>query len=195
MSDAESASLPERYFDDMYALHDDPWQFESSPYEAAKYDRTLAALRPHYDSALEIGCSIGVLTARLAPRCAALLSLDVAERALERARIRNAAHPHVTFERRQMPQDFPAGRSDLILLSEVGYYLSRRDLATLLDSCVAALNPGGQLLAVHWTPPVHDYPLTGDEVHGQLLAYPGLVHKHGERHEQYRLDLLERGGG
>ena len=54
---------------------------------------------------------------------------------------------------------------------------------------------GGQLLLVHWTPFVHDYPLSGDEVHAAILdpsdGLP-LRHLHGERHERYRLDLLER---
>ena len=42
--------------------------------------------------------------------------------------------------------------------------VSEADLARAADLLIAALNPGGQLLLVHWTPPVHDYPLTGDEV-------------------------------
>lgn len=194
MSEPIRETLPDVYFDDIYAVHDDPWGFETSPYEAAKYDRTLAALRPHYSAALEIGCSIGVLTARLAPRCGALLALDVAERALDKARARNAGFPQVRFERRRMPQEFPAGTFDLILMSEVGYYLGLADLQATLERAVGALNPGGQLLAVHWTPPVHDYPLTGDQVHEQILSTPGLARRHAERHEHYRLDLMERSG-
>jgi SAM-dependent methyltransferase len=186
-------SLSARYFDDMYDVHRDPWNFETSPYEAGKYERTLAALpRDRYTSALEVGCSIGVLTARLAPRCERLLSLDLSERALERARARCADLPQVQFERRQLPGEFPPGRFDLMVLSEMLYYLSPADLQLMLIWCVEALLPGGQLIAVHWTPAVHDYPQTGDQVHAALLDVPGLKHVHGERHEQYRLDLFER---
>lgn len=193
MSDPEPASLPGVYFDDMYEIHLDPWNFGSSPYEAAKYARTLAALpNAVYASGLEVGCSVGVLSALLAERCRHLLSLDVSELALERARVRCRSLPQVRFERRSLPQEFPEGSFDLIVLSEVLYYLSPADLKTTLTRCVQALDPAGHLIAVHWTPPVHDYPQTGDEVHAALLAAPGLRHLHGERHEQYRLDLFGR---
>ncbi len=186
-------TLPDGYFDDVYAAHDDPWGFETSPYEAAKYERTLLALtRERYDSALEIGCSIGVLSARLARRCDHLLALDVSQRALERARARCADLPQARFERRRLPQQFPAGQFDLVVASEVLYYLGQSDLQATLERCVAVLPAGGELLCVHWTPQVHDYPQTGDEVHEAVLALPGLVAVHAERHEQYRLDLFRR---
>ena len=80
-------SLPPSFFDAIYAEAPDPWSFATSDYEAGKYAVTVATLpRAQYASALEIGCSIGVLTELLAPRCDALLSVDVAERALNQAR-------------------------------------------------------------------------------------------------------------
>ena len=188
-----SETLPDEYFDFVYDANEDPWNFETSPYEAAKYERTLDVLpRREYASALEVGCSIGVLTARLAPRCRHLRALDVSERALERARARCASLPQVTFERRRLPQEFPDGHYDLILMSEVLYYLSPADLHVTLTRSLAAMETGGHLLCIHWTPPVHDYPQTGDQVHGAVLALPGLKHLHGERHPEYRLDLFER---
>ena len=42
--------------------------------------------RERYASAFEPGCSIGVLTAQLAPRCDRLLACDVAAAAVESAR-------------------------------------------------------------------------------------------------------------
>lgn len=192
--DRSRQTLSDRYFEDVYRANDDPWSFETSPYEHAKYARTLAALpRPRYTRGLEVGCSIGVLTGMLAERVDALLSVDVSERALARARARNAGRPNVTFERRRLPDDPPPGTFDLVVLSEVGYYFGAADLERLLDLLTARLEPGGHLLLVHWTPPVPDYPLTGDEVHEAVLRrVPPLRHLHGERHEQYRLDLLEK---
>lgn len=189
-------SLPPRYFEDVYAAHDDPWGFATSPYEAAKYAATLAALpRPRYASAFEIGCSIGVLTRQLAERCDTLLAVDVVESVLAQARARCRDQPWVRFVRMTLPGEFPAEQFDLIVVSEVGYYWSREALQEAKARICEALLPGGQLLLVHWTPFVHDYPLTGDEVHAAFLdpsdGLP-LRHLHGERHERYRLDLLER---
>lgn len=195
---ADKQSLPPSYFDDVYGANADPWGFETSPYEQAKYAATLAALtRARYRNAFEIGCSIGVLTARLAPRCDRLLSVDVSTQALTRARERCRDLTRVTLELMRVPQEFPDDTFDLILLSEVGYYWSRDDLARVRDRVVARLEPQGQLLLVHWTPFVHDYPLTGDDVHDSFLAQAaqagsGLRHLHGSRADTYRLDLFER---
>lgn len=189
-------TLGDRYFEDVYGASDDPWNFETSEYEHAKYARTLAALpRGRYARALEVGCSIGVLTGLLAERADRLLSVDVNDKALARARERNRERANVTFERRRLPDETPDGPFDLIVLSEVGYYLSSSDLERLLDALVERLAPGGDLILVHWTPFVPDYPQTGDQVHEAALrrAPTPLTHLRGERHERYRLDLLRRG--
>ena len=100
-------SLTVSYFDALYAASPDPLDFETSPYEAEKYAATLAALpRPRYRRALEVGCAIGVLTALLAPRCDALLALDGAEAALDRARRRVAASSRST----SAPSGSPSSR-------------------------------------------------------------------------------------
>ena len=195
---AAAMSLPPSYFEAVYRAHDDPWDFAASPYEAGKYAVTLTVLpRERYSSALEIGCSIGVLTARLAERCERLLSLDVSEAALSQARKRCAALPQVSFERRYLPGEFPGGTYDLILVSEVGYYLALPDLLRLRERCVSQLAAGGHLLLVHWTPWVPEYPLTGDQVHASFAeeaTAPGgrLDHLANRREERYRLDLFAR---
>jgi len=189
------ASRPAAAFEHAYARADDPWGYESSPYERAKYAATLAALpRPRYGVALELGCSIGVLTAALAARCDTVLAVDFAENALARARARCAALPEVTFRRMTLPHEYPTGRFDLTLLSEVGYYLSRDDLRTAIPRICDGLVGDGQLLLVHWTPVIDDAPLTGDEVHEEFLHHNGglLDHLRGERAETYRLDLFAR---
>ena len=191
-------SLPPGYFDDVYAASDDPWRFETSDYEAAKYRTSLDALGDRrFDRALEIGCSIGVFTALLAPRCAELLAVDVSEAALERARRRCATLDQARFERMAVPDAFPSGSFDLIATCEVAYYWSRQDLVKSAALIEAALRPGGSWLLVHWTPEVADYPLGGDEVHDIVLARsrePGAPTRHvmGSRHELYRLDLFEK---
>lgn len=186
-------TLTPDYFNSLYAEKSDPWNFETKPYEHEKYAATLEHLpREHYEAALELGCSIGVLSQMLAARCDALLSLDVAETALRSARERCRDVANVRFERRTLPNEFPEGRFDLILMSEVGYYFALDDLRRLGERCVAGLNEGGNLVAVHYLPDVPDYPLTGDQVH-EVLFELGLEHVAGFRAERYRFDAWRRG--
>jgi SAM-dependent methyltransferase len=197
MNTNQPNTLAPGYFDEVYRANEDPWAFASSPYERAKYADTLAALdQPRYERAFEIGSSIGVLTAQLAPRCGRLLSVDVSEAALAQARQRCANLPQVELRKMHVPGEFPEGQFDLIMLSEVGYYWSPADLARAADLMLAALPAGAQLLLVHWTPVVPDYPQTGDEVHDFFLQKAGpegpLRHLHGHRADKYRLDLFAK---
>jgi SAM-dependent methyltransferase len=169
-------TLEAEYFDGLYAASADPYGFGSRWYERRKYAISLAMLpRERYRSAFEPGCSIGVLTAMLAPRCDHLLSCDLSEDAVAAAAGRTAGHPQVRVERRAIPGDWPSGRFDLVVLSELLYYLSDRDLDRTLALAVAALRPGGTLLAVHWRRPVGFHPQTGDGVHEAIAARPELT--------------------
>lgn len=188
-------TLPTEYFEKIYAANEDPWNFSSSRYEAEKYNATLDALpREKYASAFEIGCSIGVLTEKLAAKCAKLLSVDVSEKALAQAKKRCANLPNVRFEIINAAKDFPNEKFDLILISEVGYYLSKPDWQNLMLNIFGHLNENGQAALVHWTPFVHDYPQTGDEIHDSFAEFAegkfNSIEK--KRAEKYRLDVWEK---
>jgi SAM-dependent methyltransferase len=195
MNPIQPNSLPPSYFDDLYRADPDPWQFETSEYEAAKYAATLAALpRSQYRSALEIGGSIGVLTAQLANYCQTLQSIDVSPLAQARAIERCRELPQVDFKIMRVPEEFPDQMFDLILISEVGYYWNWPDLCRSRQGLVDRLEVGGHLLLVHWTLYAEDYPLSGDAVHDGFLELSPvpLHHLLGRRAAEYRLDLFER---
>ena len=163
--------LDQSYFDGLYRRHDDPWGFTSRWYERRKRAATLAALPDErYASAFEIGCSIGVLTEQLADRCDSLFAVDVSQTAVDRARRRLAAQPHVRVERVDVASAFPSGDFDLIVLSEVGYYFTRGVLERVLDDTCDALAAGGTFVVCHWRHQVDDYALTGDEVHTAISS-------------------------
>lgn len=191
----EKQTLQPEYFEKVYQANDDPWDFASSEYEAEKYAATLAALpRTNYENAFEIGCSIGVLTEKLAARCGKLLSVDLSEKALKQARKRCADLKNVRFEKMQIPEEFPAEKFDLILISEVGYYLSPEDWQQTCEKVIAQLNENGQVALVHWTPFVEDYPQTGDAVHDFFAEFAegkfkNLEKKHAEK---YRLEVWRK---
>lgn len=188
---SEKTSLTPDYFAGLYAGDPDPWLFATSAYERDKYEATLASLpRERYAEALEIGCSIGVFTRRLSERCDALLALDVVPSVLDTARARCAACPNVRFALGAVPQEWPEGRFDLIVIAEVAYYLDRADLARLAGRIADALRPDGDIVLVHWTGPT-DYPLSGDEAAETFIAEADCARVvHQERTEQYRLDVL-----
>jgi SAM-dependent methyltransferase len=169
------ATLGADYFDAIYHAASDPWGFTDRWYEQRKYAISLALLpAAGYRSALEPGCSIGVFTRLLAPRCDLLLSCDVAAAAVEAAATRTAEFPQVRVEQRDISRQWPEGRFDLIVFSELLYYFSDHDLDQVLDDAVSALRPGGTLLAVHWRHPVEDYPRSGDDVHRVIAGRPEL---------------------
>lgn len=188
-------ALEPGYFDGLYAADPDPWRFTTSDYEDAKYTATLAALpRPRYASGVEIGCSIGVLTARLATRCDTLLATDVAQTALDAAAAR-CAGLDVRFARSTLPDAPPPGRFDLILLSEVLYYFTAGDVARIAAACATIAEPGADLVLVHWLGPTPDYPLTGDAAVDAFVAAAGWAKViRQERTPDYRLDVLRAGG-
>ena len=189
-----SKSLDRSHFERLYDARPDPWRYATSAYEAAKYQATLAALpRPRYARALDVGCSIGVLTGLLAPRCADLLAIEAAEAALEQARRRNAAVSHVRFACSLVPADWPAGRFDLVVISEVLDYLDAADLSGLAARLAGSLEVGADLVLVHWVGkkgPVSN----GEESTDRLAQALGgaVVPLQAERNRDYRLDVFRR---
>jgi predicted TPR repeat methyltransferase len=186
--------VPPSFFEDLYGRCEDPWSFETSEYERRKYAHTLASLDGRrFERALEVGCSIGVLTARLASITTELLAIDVSDRALDRARRRMNGRRGVCFARASFPEEMPVGPWDLIVCSEILYYLDGGafDLAVeRLRECLAA---GSTVIAVHWRAPTQIYPLLGDEVHDRLTAALAHWHACDDRRPEYRLDRFESG--
>lgn len=187
-------SVEPAWFEDLFREQGDPWNFENSSYELAKYSHTLASIpagRPR--RALEIGCANGVLTQELAERCADLIAVDVAPSALDVARKRCAHLPNVGFQLCRLPSETPSGTFDFVLLSEVAYYWDSADLKRFGEYVKDALESGGHLLLVHWLGET-DYPKSGDGAVDELGSYleGAVAIVRAERREEYRLDLWRR---
>lgn len=169
--------LSDSYFDDMYAASRDPWQLAERWYEARKYAITMAMLpRRRFRHAFEPGCSVGVLTEMLSQRCDRVTATDVARVALESARERLAHGDRfdgVTLLQSSLDAPWPAD-VDLVVLSEVGYYLEAPSLRAVLARECPQLPRGATLIAAHWRHQVDDYPLTGDETTDIVAHTPGL---------------------
>lgn len=193
-SPIERGSFSPDYFEQLYANDDDPWRFASSDYERSKYAATLEALKgSHFGAAFEVGCSIGVLTRMLAPKCESLLAVDVSQIALTRARRRCSALRNVAIARMRIPTDWPEVQFDLILLSEVLYFLGPEDVRKSACHTVHSLSPRGKVLLVNWLGET-DYPCGGDEAADLFLSTTdqALTIVDQRRTPDYRLDLLVR---
>ncbi|TQM62031.1 bifunctional PIG-L family deacetylase/class I SAM-dependent methyltransferase [Humibacillus xanthopallidus] len=178
-------------FDRVHGDAADPWRVDDSWYEERKRDLTLAALpRRRFRQALEVGCSIGALTARLATRCDAVLAVDESAVALSSAARRLRELPHVRTARGHLPEEWPDGQFDLVVVSEVGYFLSPDRLRRLIARVEASLTDDGVIVLCHWRHPVVGWPLDGPRVHELWRAASrlGVVAEH--REPDFLLDLL-----
>ena len=189
-----SQSLDAGYFERMFQGDEDPWNLETSAYEAMKFDTTVAALDRCYRRTFEVGCAGGSLTRRLAPWTRDLLAVDISATALERARRRCEDLPQVRFGQMAFPGETPdEPQFDLMVLSEVAYYWDEADLQRAAREVQRLLEPDGDLLLVHFTGET-DYPQSGDgavEVLSEALAGHFDVAR-AETHDRYRLDLWRR---
>ncbi len=171
---ADSLTIERTYFERLYAESNDPWNFAESWYERRKYDLTLAALpAEHYDRVFEPGCSIGVLSARLAARCTELVAMELMPSVAAMARERLGPYNGASVIEGSIPAHWPAGKFDLIVLSEVAYYLTARGLEQTIALLRKSLRPGGTIVSVHYTLET-DYPLTGQQV-GEHLRQQGWL--------------------
>jgi SAM-dependent methyltransferase len=154
--------------------------------------------------AFEIGCSIGVLTGLLGERCDSLLSVDIVERALQQARQRCAAERNVRFARMRVPDEWPNESFDLIVISEVLFYLTVSELERLVQRLRSSLRSSGEIILVHnrWTGMLlpkwlqRSIPVLSkaNRRHDRLIALVSdfaRVIGH-QQHNEYRLDLLRR---
>lgn len=196
MSRDSAGTLDAGYFRDLYAASPDPYGLAERWYETRKYAISLALLpSERYGAAFEPGCSIGVLTARLATRCDSLLACDAVPEAVESARARTAGLPGVHVERHSVPDEWPPGSFDLIVFSELLYYFDDADLDSVLRLGTGTLSPGGHLLAVHWRHPAPDHPRTGDDVHDRLAAHDGLARLACYRDPDFTAEVYARADG
>jgi SAM-dependent methyltransferase len=173
-----STRLPDNYFERMYAASADPWQLQARWYEQRKYAITLALLPyARYRHGFEPGCSVGVLTEHLAGRCDHVTSTDIATAALDATaqRLTSAGRRDaVTLIRRSLDEPWPDGPFDLIVLSEIGYYLPAEALRTVLDRELPRVTRGATVVAAHWRHQVAEYPMSGDDTNDVIAATPGL---------------------
>jgi Nodulation protein S (NodS) len=181
-------------FEARYRANPDPWCYTTSEYERRKYEATLTACGDGpFADALELGGSIGVFSFLLAPRCDRLTTIDAAPTAVASARRRLAGALHVDTLLGRIPDAIPICDYDLVIASEILYYLSASELSRTVRRLETAMVTGARLVLVHWRPAGPERPFDAREVHTILREQPWLepVTSNGDAGE-YQLDVLER---
>jgi hypothetical protein len=180
-------------FEARYRADSDPWSYTTSEYERDKYCATLAACGTGpFGSALELGGSIGVFSALLAPRCRSLVTVDAASTAVDAARDRLAGYPAVTPILGVIPEAIPRRPYDLVVASEVLYYLQPADLAATLAVLRECMPSTARLVAVHWRPGGPERPFDAAQVHALVRRQTWLSPVMAGGTDDYLLDVLER---
>ena len=156
-------------FERRYRADEDPWRFGTSLYEQFRYDSIVEAAGGRtYQRAFEPGCSIGVLTARLASIAERVVAVDASPAAVSAARTRLGGLGNVDLHVGVLPEWWPDGDFDLLVFSELGYYWDIPGLDDVLSRLAGLVRPGGVLIAVHWLGASPDHLLSGHAVHARL---------------------------
>jgi SAM-dependent methyltransferase len=180
-------------FERRYRRDGDPWGYGSSAYELAKYDATLTACGPGpFTSGLELGGSIGLFSGQLAPRCEALTTIDCSPTAVRAAQVQLGGFPRARALVGEIPDAIGPGSHDLVVASEILYYLDDAALTATLERLQDVLVPGGRMVAVHWRPPGPERPQTAVAVHARLRSEPWLCSISDRSTADYLLDVLQR---
>jgi len=138
-------------FERLYLENPDPWNYHSSAYERRKYERVLACAlkwRNASESALEVGCSVGVFSGMLAGHFDNVTAIDVSKEALAAATRYNHAVKNVRFMHREMQSLDTDDRYNVIFCAEVLYYIGERDVPIVCQQLEKHLSAGGTILLV-----------------------------------------------
>lgn len=200
-----AAALPARLvppemrpgFFDHFFDQGDPFGFDRNPEEQLKFDKTLEVCGDQIRGrVLELGCAVGTFTEILARRAEDVLALDVSQAAVDQVLERTHEHANVRAVAMNIPGEFPDGVFDLVVASDVLYYLPVLELRRCVERIEASLAGGGAFVAVHYVPRMGSV-LNGDEAHDVIAAHTSLTHVLAQRTEfgpgrTYRVDRFER---
>ena len=180
-------------FESLYQRDEDPWGYRTRTYEREKYQATLDACGSGpFHSALELGASIGVFSALLAPRCRRLTTVDGAPTAVRAAEALLSPYPTVRVLLGTIPDAVPGEAVDLVVASEILYYLDADSFSATLRCLSQVLVGGGRFVAAHWRPTGPDRPASAEMVHSELGSLAWLDEIEDRSTSDYLLNVYER---
>lgn len=142
-------------FDSRYRRNrEDAWGYSGSDVHGRRHELILNAIpQQNFESGFEAGCAEGHLSRLLATRVNRLVATDISEIAIQRARVRNADLLNVTFIAGDVRERLSLDAADLLVFSDVLYYLSKSEVQGVIAACSKIANNNCILLfANEWLP-------------------------------------------
>lgn len=137
-------------FDALYRGDVDPWEVDTSWYEHRKLALTLACLRrERYAVAWDAASGTGHLAQALSHRVETMWATDASAEAV--ALTGRRCGERVITQVNRLPAAPPGLiQPDLIVLSEVLYYLDSTERDATAQVIAQVVHPKGDIVAVHW---------------------------------------------
>lgn len=163
-------------FEAKFGADDDPWSTWTDRDEAVKRAEILHALGPGpHGRVLELGAGNGSNSRPLAARA---LRLDATEATVEGTRLVARAvqdQRRAQASRLVVPAPPPRPIYDAIVIAELLYYLTPRNMAALARQVARQLRPGGRLVLAHHRITFYDFVQHAEGIHERFLAETGLT--------------------
>ena len=125
----------------LYAAEPDPWRYLSSHTSRRSTTRPSPLDERGFRGGLEVGCGNGALAARPAPLCQGLAGVECVPAAAGAARRNLAEYARVQVVDMDVLEGLPVEGPDLIVLSEVLYFLEPEEIDTFAGRVAAEAAP------------------------------------------------------
>lgn len=137
-------------FEQTFAQDADPWKTWTSRYEAVKRDALAKAVGAgRHGRVLEVAAGNGSNTRMLASRALRLTATEGTASGTKLLREATEGLPNVEVVQCNLKNSLPGDRYDLIVISEVLYYLPDRAFESFAREVARTLRPGGRLVLAH----------------------------------------------
>jgi SAM-dependent methyltransferase len=182
-------------FEQKFRQDIDPWNYTHSAFEHFKRDMLLRACGRHkHGRVLELGCAIGETTRYLAPLSLRLVAIDASPTAVAEAKRKLRQQPKVSVYVATLPGEMPSGPYDLIVISEIAYYLRLHQLLELGKRIRSALAFRGRAVVLNHHQPFDDAAqlpaLAHRKLRSQLAQTLSIVSD--ARYPRFDIAVLER---
>lgn len=153
-------------FEQKFEADPDPWQTWDSRYEASKRASLSKAIGAgRYGRGLEIAAGNGSNTPMIARKTRRLIATEGAPAGADLVREAVYGMPSVEVVLHDVADRLPAHAFDLIVISELLYYLGPKPFGMLAREVSRTLQPGGRLVLLHHVENFPDRARLADGVH------------------------------